>query len=62
MTLEESKKIIEIMMTADMECYFCVTDLLNQFGRRFPNEQNLITLMFKDKYPNGGKLNFKEPF
>lgn len=54
MTDEEVRKVINILLEADGECYICSGKLVEDFIGEFPKYKALATNLYSEKY--GRKL------
>ncbi len=53
MTAEEAQKICAMMMTADMGCPYCASDLLKMFAKEFPDFLPIAEGVFRDEGYDG---------
>ncbi|HCJ67594.1 MAG TPA: hypothetical protein DHV62_09840 [Elusimicrobia bacterium] len=50
MNKEEAKKIIEILLTCDGGCEYCVSSLLKLFYKEFPKYKKLAEEVFRKQF------------
>jgi hypothetical protein len=53
MTAEEADKVIAIMLTADGECPYCVTELFEEFSKAWPEYKEACDQAYEARFGKG---------